>query len=178
MPRIKRELYKRSETYQQAMEQSRAAGERADCAVRAVLIAANALGLPHTYAEVRDLFIQEGRKPGCGTYGTTTAAVLKRIGLAVAQEWDLGFYRNNCNLYATAQAVAHFTSRYPKGHRKLRSVTTHHMDRFPQVWQDGCVYLLSTDQHIATVVDGVLHDHNRGRACRVKRIRKLIKAQP
>ena len=82
--------------------------------------------------------------------------------------------------YATRTvSPQHFISRYPGSHaRVLRSVTTHHPDRFPAVWRDGKSYIFNTRAHVLAVVDGVNHDWTRGRAKRVLRIWEIVKKTP
>ena len=145
----------RSEVYAAHLAQGRDIGERNDCAVRAV---AAVTGRP--YDEVHALFKAEGRRDARATPVSITWAVLKQLGFVAHQ-----------------RAAREFIAQYPGSHATaLRSVTTHHADRFPAVWRDGKSYLLFTPGHVLAVVNGVNHDWTRGRALRVKAIYEVAAA--
>ncbi len=144
-----------SEVYAAHLMQGRDMGERNDCAVRAV---AAATGRP--YDEVHALFKAEGRRDAGRTPTGITWAVLKQLG------------------FRTEHRGAHtFINRYPGSHRTaLKSVTTHHPDRFQGVWADGKTYLMFTPGHILAIVNGVNHDWTRGRALRATAIYEVLPA--
>ncbi len=145
----------KSELYAEHLTQGCALNERNDCAVRAV---AAATGRP--YDEVHALFKAEGRRDGGRTFCNITWAVLKQLGLK-----------------AEIRNPRDMISQYPGNHaRVLKSVTTHHPDRFNKVWADGKTYLLFTPGHILAVVNGVNHDWTRGRAMRVTRMYEVVPA--
>lgn len=145
----------RSEVFAAHLAQGRDMGERNDCAVRAVAAATG-----RAYDEIHALFKAEGRRAARGTPTSITWAVLQRLG------------------YATERRVARdFIAQYPGSHaRVLKSVTTHHPDRFKATWQNGKTYLLFTPGHILAVVNGVNHDWTRGRALRVTGIYEVVAA--
>ena len=127
-------------------------GERNDCAVKAVAFAA---GIP--YERAWELLNKHGRKTGGGTLPSITEAVMKELG---------------CEL--TEVKAYDFISRYPGHHSKaLKNVTTHHPARFPDVWKDGQIYLMSVRGHILAVVNGEVMDWSRRRALRALRIMRV-----
>ena len=67
-------------------------------------------------------------------------------------------------------------ARYPGAHKALRNVTTHHPERFSDVWRDGKTYLMYTRGHVLAIVNGVNHDWTRGRAKRCKALYEVVKA--
>lgn len=145
----------RSEVYAAHLAQGRDMNERNDCAVRAV---AAATGRP--YDEVHALFSAEGRRDARRTPVSITWAVLKQLG-----------FRTEC------RHEREFIAQYPGSHaRVLKSVTTHHPDRFPGAWKNGKTYLMFTPGHILAIVDGVNHDWTRGRALRATGIYEVLPA--
>lgn len=166
MPRIKKQLYKRTETYLQAFAVSEQLREQNDCAPRAVWIATN-MEVP--YETVLKMFGEEGRKPGRGCFKDQQRRVIERLGYGVVNEIF-------CSQHLRGQERK-FIDRYPGSHVKLKSITTHHMDRFPGVWQDGNTYLIYTKGHVGCCKNGVLHDFTRGTALRVRSIWQIIKKQ-
>lgn len=170
MPKIKRELYKRTELYQQAVAEGAALHEFNDCFPRAVWLATNQ---SVSYAEVIAMFAHEGRKARRGTFNMQAREVLKQLGCTPV---EMGYYGANILAPKVPTIISEFMSRYPAGHReKLKSVTTHHPDRFHSVWADGWNYIFLTRGHAAAVINGVLHDHNRGRARRVYQIWRIAR---
>lgn len=143
----------RSEVYAQHLAQGRAVRENNDCAVRAVAAATG-----RAYDEVHAMFKAEGRRDAARTPTTITWAVLQRLGFR-----------------AEYLPATDFIRRYPGSHASaLRSVTTHHPDRFPQVWRDGATYLMFTPGHVLAIVNGVNHDWTRGRALRAHSIYRVV----
>lgn len=152
MPRINRTNFQPSDAYQQLRSSSALASrETNDCAVVAV---AAACGV--SYDEAHGVLAAAGRKNRKGTYPCLTYAAIAHFGFKL-----------------TRVPPEHFISRYPGVHSKLRSVTTHHMDRFPRVWADGHTYLIHVTRHVLAVVDGVNMDWSRGCAKRAQRIYRL-----
>ena len=148
-------IQSRSDVYTQHLEQARAVGERNDCAVRAVAAVA---GRP--YDEVHAMFKAEGRRDARGTPTTITGLVLKQLGLRLEKRNPL-----------------EFIGQYPASHaRVLKSVTTHHPDRFPAAWKNGKTYLMFTPGHVLAIVNGVNHDWTRGRALRAIAIFEVVAA--
>ncbi len=130
-----------------------ATADRNDCSVVAV---AAATGL--SYSEVQARYFSLGRKRNKGVYTEVTMAVLRSFGY-------------KCLLVEPL----HFICRYPAPHFKLKSVTTHHPDRFRAVWADANTYLFRTSGHILCVRAGTNCDWTRGRAKRVRQIWKVVK---
>lgn len=155
MPRIA--TVGKSELHASLIAASMSVNESNDCAVRAV---AAVTGVD--YATVHNMMAEQGRKNKRGTPWEILWDVLDQLGYAVR-----------------TVSPHHFISRYPGSHaRVLRSVTTHHPDRFPAVWKDGKRYLFNTRAHVLAVVDGVNHDWTRGRAKRALRIWEVVQKTP
>jgi hypothetical protein len=131
--------------YTKIREASAAMGENNDCSVVAI---AAACGIP--YEKAHAAMAARGRKNGKGAYSPDVEAAVG----------DLGFETKHIDPQS-------FINKYPGVHKGLKSVTTHHMDRFKQVWDDGNSYLLFTARHVGAVVDGVNVDWTKGRAKRV-----------
>lgn len=125
--------------------------EANDCAVKAI-----ALTCGVTYKTAREVLKEQGRKDRKGTYRHQLAAAVKALG-------------HN----ATSVSVDNFIKKYPGRHINLKHVTTHHPDRFHEVWEDGNSHLFFTHGHVLAVVNGVNHDHTRGHAMRVTTILKV-----
>jgi hypothetical protein len=143
----------RSEVFAAHLAQGRDMGERNDCAVRAVAAATG-----RSYDEIHAMFKAEGRRDARGTPTTITWAVLKQLGFRTE-------YR----------AAREFIAQYPGSHATaLKSVTTHHPDRFKGVWANGKTYLMFTPGHILAIVNGVNHDWTRGRALRATGIYEVL----
>lgn len=145
----------RSEVFNAHYAQGRAIGEHNDCAVRAVAAATS-----RPYDEVHALFKVEGRRDAARTPTSITWAVLKQLGFRTERRSDSDFIAQYPGSHATA----------------LKSVTTHHPDRFPAVWKNGKTYLMFTPGHVLAIVNGVNHDWTRGRALRAKAIYEVVAA--
>ena len=129
-------------------------GESNDCTVKALAAVCYVDYLvAHTALE------HAGRKKGRGSSVWDMSSALK----------EFGFEMETVD-------QQEFISQYPGNHKNLRSVTTHHMDRFNKVWADGETYLIYTRGHVLAVIDGVNHDWTKGRAMRavaIKRIKRI-----
>lgn len=148
-------VHARSEVYAAHLSQGRDIGERNDCAVRAVAAATGS-----DYDAVRALFKAEGRRDARATPVSITWKVLAHLGFRAEQR--------------TARS---FIEQYPGSHATaLKSVTTHHPDRFNSVWADGKTYLMFTPGHVLAVVNGVNHDWTRGRALRATALYEVVPA--
>lgn len=119
--------------------------ERRDCAV-----VAHAAAVGCSYAEAHARLKAAGRKDNQGTYQYTSHAAVKMAGKELVQI-----------------PQRQFIDRYPGVHKGLRNVTTHHMDRFPEVWADGRTYLVHVRGHILCVKNGKVLDWSRNKALRV-----------
>jgi hypothetical protein len=145
----------RSEVYSAHLAQGRDMGERNDCAVRAVAAATG-----RAYDEVHAMFKAEGRRDAKRTLTSITWKVLTQLGFRVESRYAIDFI-----------------AKYPGNHRyALKSVTTHHPDRFKNVWADGKTYLMFTPGHVLAIVNGVNHDWTRGRALRATAICEVLPA--
>lgn len=152
MPRIAK--VGKSELYSAHLEQRTEMRERSDCAVRAV---AALTGTP--YEQVHAMMAAQGRKHGKGTPWHIIWETLTALGFKAEYVPAVNFIRQYPGSHATA----------------LKSVTSHHPDRFPAVWRDGCSYLMSTSRHVLAIVNGVNHDWTRGKACRASRVWRITR---
>lgn len=119
-------------------------GETNDCAVKAIAVVTGA-----DYSKVWEIMDRRGRAARKGTPMNIIWGALD----------ELGFQH-------TWVPTNNIIARYPKPHRDvLKSITTHHPDRFAKAWPAGA-YLMLTANHILAIVDGVNHDWTRGRAKR------------
>jgi hypothetical protein len=151
MPRATRQS--KTTAFKELQAAASSVNENNDCAVKAVAIACNA-----DYHIVRDMMERLGRQTGKGTPWEVIYAAIDQLGYkrVWVNEYDL-------------------IRQYPKGHRDvLKSVTTHHPDRFNAVWANGKTYLMSTGGHILAIVNGVNHDWTRGTARRCKGLWEVV----
>lgn len=130
-----------------------AKGETNDCAVVAV---AAACQVP--YDEAHRVLQELGRKDRRGTRWNLTHAAIERFGFKVERVH-----------------ASHFIEQYPKAHQILKSVTTHHPDRFKKVWEDGNTYVMHVTRHVLTIRNGVNMDWSRGKAKRAMAIYRVTK---
>lgn len=141
----------KTDEYVALHNEAKAENEANDCAVKAITLTCGV-----TYKVAREALKAQGRRDGKATYKSQLAAAVKALG-------------HN----ATSVSVDNFIKKYPGRHVNLKGVTTHHPDRFHEVWEDGNSYLFFTTGHVLAVVNGVNHDHTRGHAMRVKSILKI-----
>lgn len=153
MARIDRSSIDRSAYHALRANAEASKNERNDCTVVAV---AAACEVPYDVAHAA--MAAEGRKPRRGALWCRTHSAIRALGFELAQ----------CH-------AIEFISKYPKAHQVLRSVTTHHPDRFKQVWADGNTYLVHVTGHVLTVKNGVNMDWSRGRALRAIAIYRVTK---
>lgn len=147
MARITRKQVGKSEQYLSHREVAQSLGEEMDCAVRAVAVACNV-----PYEEARSTLIGLGRKPRGRTPTQLIRAAIESLGSRV-EEYSFSKYHS-------------IIRQYPGKHKGKSCITTHHPDRFPEVWKDGKTYLFFTNGHVLCVKDGVNHDWTRGRSLR------------
>jgi hypothetical protein len=156
MPRIKRELHPATDKFNELRHKATVHNESNDCAVKALAIVTDA-----DYSLVRNLLALRGRKPRRGTNRYESWQVLEELGFT-----------------SVVVPTQQFIDKYPSPHCKvLKNVTTHHPDRFPDVWRDGNTYLLYSRGHVGALVNGENHDWTRGSAKRVYMIRRIIKKE-
>ena len=125
--------------------------ESNDCSVKAL-----AIGLNVDYMIAHEALRLQGRKNREGAMSFDILVAARKLG------FDLH--------HVDPQE---FIAKYPGGHKNLKNVTTHHMDRFNKVWADGERYLVLTPRHVLAVVDGVNHDWTKGKAHRVVSIYRI-----
>ena len=148
MARIKMEdKLARTESFNAIDQASKMMNETNDCSVKA---AALAFGVQ--YRTAHDHFAANGRQPRRGTF--RTAITLAKLANAIGMKM-------------TRVNPQDFIDQYPKAHRILRNVTTHHPKRFNKVWADGHTYIVFSRGHVGVVKNGVNHDWTVGRAMRV-----------
>jgi len=149
MPKIKQS--DKSTTYLTLRSASAAAGEMNDCGVVAL---AATTGLD--YGTCHEALKRHGRKNRQGVnYGMIFAALE-----------DLGFQFNTVD-------PQHFIQQYPGNHKNLKSVTSHHADRFKKVWADGHNYMVFVSGHVVGVCNGENVDWTKGRAMRARVIIRI-----
>lgn len=140
-----------TDLYRSMNSKSAAFGETNDCSVIAV---ATVTGCG--YREAHDELCRLGRKQRRGVSAQTIIDATLAMGCG-----------------AVFVDPREFIDQYPGAHKNLKSVTTHHMDRFNEVWRDGNTYLVFTTHHVLAVIDGVNHDWTRGRALRAESIYRI-----
>jgi len=150
MPRIQK--VGRSEKFVALVSEAVANNEKNDCAVKALAIAAGV-----SYEVAHATCAAFGRKERHGIRTSNVVPALESLGKK-----------------AVRVTQRSFIERYPASHQVLRSVTTHHPDRFHDVWADGKTYLVFTRGHVLAVVNGVNHDHTRGTARRATEIFEVV----
>ena len=72
-------------------------------------------------------------------------------------------------------AIRAFINAYPGRATELKTVTSHHPERFRKVWPTGR-FLMSNGAHILAVVDGENCDWSKGRSLRCRRIHLVERA--
>jgi len=142
-----------SDTFNALFAEARAAGERNDCAVKAIVLATGV-----SYEVARAALAVRGRKTGHGAWPSDINAVIRSFG------FRLDFVMQS-----------EFIRAYPLPHRHVAScVTTHHPRRFAKVWPKG-TFLIYTRGHVLTCIDGVVHDWTINKAKRVTEIFRVVK---
>jgi hypothetical protein len=153
MPRAKTEG--RSDKCAALRAESAEAGlrEHNDCAVVAV---AAVTGRP--YAEVHALMKANGRRDRRSTPIVVTEATLKQLGFRM-----------------TELPPRAFINAYPAPHNELKTVTSHHPERFAKVWPKGR-FLMRSRSHILAIVDGQNCDWSKGRSLRARKMYQVTQA--
>lgn len=139
------ELYKIMKAEQQA------AGEKSDCTVKALAIAAGV-----NYNTAKAALKRNGREDGRGTKKSVVMAAAKELGKTLV-----------------SVNPKTFINKYPGIHKNLANVTTHHPERFHGVWEDGRAYIAFTKDHALAIVNGVTHDWTAKRSLRVKSLYRV-----
>jgi hypothetical protein len=151
MARIKSS--KPSMTFTRLQNEADSLGETNDCTVKAIAIVCDV-----SYKVAHAALKKAGRKNRKGAYVSDQRRAVKELGFEMVRV-DRSF----------------FIDRYPGNHKNLKSVTTHHMQRFWKVWCDGDTYLIYTSRHVGAVINGVNHDWTKGRAMRACNIYRIVK---
>lgn len=144
-----------SDAYMKMQATSREIGENKDCTVKAISAATDV-----DYMTVHAVLQMCGRRNGRGATMSIQRAALNKLGYDIVEVSVLTMIRQ-----------------YPGSHSNLKSVTTHHPERFNKVWADGNNYLLYTIgfRHVACVKNGINVDWTRGTAKRIERMYKVVK---
>ena len=161
----KHELFK-------SYEVSRASwGDANDCGVKAIAAAAGI-----SYDTAHCLAAAKGRVKGKGTSILTIESILYELGYKLVNE--RGEQVDLCVGFRDGFDPKYFISHYPKAHQILKSVTTHHPERFQNAacWK-GRTFLMMTDQggHIVCVKNGEVIDWTKGRAKRANKIVEVVR---
>lgn len=142
----------RSTEYSTISASTKRNNEDNDCSVKALALLT---GLE--YEQALTVLTMVGREP---KKGVSTIQIIEAL--------------ESCDLVLENVSSHHFINRYPTAHRNaLKSVTTHHPERFNKVWKDGNNYLVFTKDHVLAVKDGLNCDHTAGKALRVLSIYKV-----
>lgn len=129
--------------------------ENNDCVVRAISAATGA-----SYLDVLRLSCQMGRKKGRGAQVVVTTQLAEAFGFKLEVESLESFNP---------------PARRARGKHGKHGITSHHPDRFPQMWKDRGTLICWNRTHMWAVVDGVVIDWSRGRSLRVDSIRRVVK---
>jgi len=154
MARISNSSRSHDPRYTAIREASAAMHENNDCSVVAIAAACDV-----EYSRAHAAMASEGRRPRRGAYNHDILNAVAALGFT-----------------ATFVPSKKFIIQYPGVHSNLKGVTTHHMERFSAVWDDGNTYLLFTSRHVGAVVDGVNVDWTKGTAKRVLKVYKITKS--
>jgi hypothetical protein len=157
MARIAQTSRTSTELFKQLHAASSATGDNNDCAVKAISVVTGI-----SYEDAQQRLAAKGRKKGERTYFGKTSEVIK----------DLGYKLERVDLDEKQR-------QYPKskvGSYWFKSLTTHHFERFNEVWADGNIYLVQTSGHIAGVINGTIHDWTKGRSFRIITMYRVVKA--
>ena len=156
MARINDIYRTRTSTFDKLMDDARSLGESNDCAVKAICVVTGA-----EYKDVHARLAARGRKNRTGTYSFDTHAVIR----------DLGFKMERMSPHEFQKMY----SRSKTGGYVYKQLTTHHIDLYPEAWNDGHAYLIHTSGHVSGALCGKLHDWTRGRAKRIESFYRVTK---
>lgn len=117
--------------------------EYMDCAVKTVAVACDV-----PYATAHATLKALGRKDRARTPLHMVLQAAQQLGVKLTR------------VYASEML-----QRYPGRHKTIANVTTHHPQRFPEVWAQGTyIMLVSGGSHVLCVKDGQVHDWTAGRS--------------
>jgi hypothetical protein len=117
MARIKKTA--KSEKYFDMIKKSDNLSEANDCTVKAIALACDV-----SYEAAHTALKTFGRKHGRGTSISIMEKACRMLGFKM--------------VYVDRD---HFIKQYPKAHQILKSITTHHPERFNKIWKDGHNYI-------------------------------------
>jgi len=152
MPRAK-SLIERSEVFASLKVHSLNVGEKKDCSVVAVSVVCGV-----SYDIVHATLSKLGRKDGHGVSTYAICEACRQLGFKV-----------------TRVAQQEFIQRYPSSHQILKSVTTHHPERFKAAFANEVPLLMFVNRHVSAFREGKLHDWAVGRALRCESIYRVTK---
>lgn len=153
MSKIKANSKVKTNEYMNLARDSSMMNETNDCSVKAVAAVTGC-----SYREAHAALAQAGRR---NRHGVTTVTIHRAISA-------LGFH---CIALDTDEIIA----QYPKAHRILKSVTTHHPERFNKVWSKLGNVLMYSRCHVSASCNGRLHDWAKGRSLRVHSAYKVVR---
>lgn len=128
------------------------AKEKNDCAVVTLAVAAGI-----SYEDSHRIFKQLGRKNGQGVKHYTIVNAFSVAGKRLARVH-----------------ISDIIEKYPKSQQHYKTVTTKHPEKFNNVWKDGKTYIMFLRDHIAAIVDGVVHDWSSIKSLRAHYIYEVI----
>ena len=130
--------------------------ENMDCSVRALAIVTGI-----SYEDARTALADKGRK---NRRRTPTHYLLDAV-------TSLGYQ------YRSVDICREIISGYPGKHKFKTRVTSHQMDRFPEVWKNRKTYLMFTRGHVLAIINGVNHDWSRGKSLRCQVLYEVEKVK-
>ena len=133
-------------------------GETNDCAIKAICLVTGA-----PYSQVRDILAKYGRKTGNGTYRHWTQRCLE----------ELGYTSTRWSFMEREEMIRS----YPSPHHNLKSITTHHPNRFKAAWSKHAdkTMLFFVRGHVLAVSEAQVHDWTVHTSKRVEEIWTITK---
>lgn len=136
-------------------------GDNNFCAVVAVAALTGKSG-----KEVSAYMIEKGRRTtGKGVHNSEILDTLREFGMTIEPV-----------------AIGPIIGQYPGVHKGLKSITTHHMDRFPAVWKEGDLaddkFIAFTPGHCLAIIDGENIDWTKGHAKRINSLYRVSTEAP
>lgn len=158
MPKLKNIPEGRSPVFESLHENSKTFNETNDCSVKAACVAFDI-----SYEDAHEVMRMFGRKNRGGMLRTFDA---------------MAFIAKCHDKTLTWVSPIHFITKYPLPHCKvLKSVTSLHPYRFPEVWQDGQTYIMLVRGHVFTIRNGINHDWSCKNALRAISIYRIDNAK-
>lgn len=129
-------------------------GEHNDCSVKAVAIVCSV-----EYSVAHAMLKKHGRVDGKGAWPNQIRAAINELGFKLV-----------------SVSISDIIKQYPGAHKNLKSVTTHHPERFAKVWSGMGNCIIYSYAHVSAFKDGQLHDWAVGKAMRATGIHLVVKA--